>query len=70
MRKPLQVVHINRATIAEDVAAKEFWINVLAPKWEQMARERGEKLLSDLTGKAEEAEKGGRRSRAPGTSKP
>ena len=27
-----------------------MWENVLKPKWEQQARERGEKLLAELKG--------------------
>jgi hypothetical protein len=46
----LKVVHIDRREISKDAEAKAMWENVLNPKWEQQARERGEKLLAELKG--------------------
>ena len=51
----LKVVHINTDEIRKDAAAKALWENVLKPKWEAKARERGEKLLEELTGKKRDA---------------
>jgi hypothetical protein len=46
----LKVVHINREEVCKDAEAKAMWENVLKPKWEQQARERGAKLLAELKG--------------------
>jgi hypothetical protein len=46
----LKVVHINRLEVRKDAEAKAMWENVLKPKWEQQARERGEKLFAELNG--------------------
>jgi len=46
----LKVIHINREEICKDAEAKAMWENVLKPKWEQQARERGAKLLAELKG--------------------
>jgi hypothetical protein len=46
----LKVVYINREEICKDAEARAMWENVLKPKWEQQARERGAKLLAELKG--------------------
>jgi hypothetical protein len=46
----LKVVHINREEVCKDAEAKAMWENVLKPKWEKQARERGAKLLAELKG--------------------
>jgi hypothetical protein len=46
----LKVVYIDRREISKDADARALWENVLKPKWEQLARERGEKLLAELKG--------------------
>jgi hypothetical protein len=51
----LKVVHINRAEVCKDAEAKAMWENVLKPKWEQQARERGAKLLAELKGRKPDA---------------
>lgn len=50
-RMSLKVVHINRAEVSKEAEAKAMWDNVLKLKWEEQARERGAKLLAELTGK-------------------
>jgi hypothetical protein len=47
----LKVVHINKKEILKDAETKAMWENVLKPKWEEQARERGAKLLAELTGR-------------------
>lgn len=44
----LKVIHINREANYQERAAKEFWENVLKPKWEARGRERAEKLFAGL----------------------
>jgi hypothetical protein len=51
----LKVVHINTAEVWKEAEAKALWENVLKPKWEEQARERGAKLLAELTGKKPDA---------------
>ena len=46
----LKVVHIDRAQVSKDAAAKAFYENVLKPKWEAQARERALKLRAELMG--------------------
>ena len=46
----LKVVHINTVEVRKDVEVRAMWENVLKPKWEEQARERGEKLLAELKG--------------------
>jgi len=46
----LKIVHINRIRVSKDAEARAMWENILKPKWEQQARERGEKLLAELKG--------------------
>jgi hypothetical protein len=45
----LRVVYIDRAKLSKNLEAKAMWENVLKPKWEEQARERGAKLLAELT---------------------
>jgi hypothetical protein len=51
----LKVVHINRAEVSKQAEAKALWENVLKPKWDKQARERGTRLLTELTGKEPDA---------------
>ena len=51
----LKVVHINTVEVRKDAEAKALWENILKPKWEEQARERGAKLLAELTGKKPDA---------------
>jgi hypothetical protein len=46
----LKVVHINTVEVRKDVEVRTMWEKVLKPKWEEQARERGTKLLAELTG--------------------
>ena len=46
----LKVVHINKKAVVKDAEAKAMWENVLKPKWDQQARERGARLLAELRG--------------------
>jgi hypothetical protein len=51
----LKVVHIDRVQLSQAAEVKAMWENVLKPKWEEQARERGAKLLAELTGKNPDA---------------
>jgi hypothetical protein len=44
----LKVIHIDRQALNREAEAKAFWENVLKPKLERRARERGEKLMMIL----------------------
>jgi len=46
----LKVVHINRVELSKKAEAKAMWENILKPKWEEQARDRGAKLLAELKG--------------------
>lgn len=46
----LKVVHINKVEVIKDAEAKAIWENVLKPKWNEQARERGTKLAAELKG--------------------
>jgi hypothetical protein len=49
-RMGLKIVHINRAEVSKNAAAKAFYENVLKPKWDAQARERALKLRAELMG--------------------
>jgi len=51
----LKVVHINTVEVRKDVEVRAMWENVLKPKWEEQARERGAKLFAELTGRKPDA---------------
>jgi hypothetical protein len=44
----LKVIHIDRQALNREAEAKAFWGNVLKPKLERRARERGGKLMMIL----------------------
>lgn len=46
----LKIVHIDRAQVSKDAAAKAFYENVLKPKWDEQARERALKIRAELLG--------------------
>jgi hypothetical protein len=44
----LKVVHINRKELSHEAQVRSFWEDVLKPKWEKRARERGETFKMEL----------------------
>jgi hypothetical protein len=41
----LRVVHIKKPDTAREQEVREFWENVLKPKWDKMNKERARKLF-------------------------